>query len=56
MCGKKIDHDKKPLIYGAEPNEKITHPWVAAVYRKINDTYENVCGASILNQRVVVTG
>ncbi|XP_018569609.1 uncharacterized protein LOC108909690 [Anoplophora glabripennis] len=55
VCGKKVTNDTKTLIYGSKPNEKIEHPWVAAVYQKVDDSFENICGGSILSQTVILT-
>ncbi|XP_018569615.1 limulus clotting factor C [Anoplophora glabripennis] len=55
VCGKKISNDAKPTIYGTDPNEKIEYPWIAAIYSKLKDSFENVCVGSILSQTVVLT-
>ncbi|XP_018569606.1 uncharacterized protein LOC108909686 [Anoplophora glabripennis] len=55
VCGKKISKDTEALIYGAKPNEKIEYPWVAAIYQKFNNSYEHICGGSILSQTVILT-
>lgn len=56
VCGKTIVNDAKPLIVGSKPNERLEYPWVAAIYKKGKDTFENICGGSILSLSVVVSG
>ncbi|XP_018574095.1 uncharacterized protein LOC108913103 [Anoplophora glabripennis] len=55
VCGKTIVNDAKPLIFGSVPNKKLEYPWVTAVYTKVNNTFENICGGSILSLTVVLT-
>ncbi|XP_023310759.1 uncharacterized protein LOC108917697 isoform X2 [Anoplophora glabripennis] len=55
VCGKKITDDTKTLIYGSKPNDKLEYPWVAALYIKIDGSYENICGGSILSATVLLT-
>ncbi|KAJ8955194.1 hypothetical protein NQ318_009090 [Aromia moschata] len=55
VCGKKIDDDNTPLIFGGETKEVIEYPWVTAVYSKKNDEFLNVCGGTIISPRIVLT-
>ncbi|XP_018569618.1 inactive serine protease PAMR1 isoform X2 [Anoplophora glabripennis] len=52
VCGQKIGETAKPLIFGAKPNEKLQYPWVTAIYQKINSSYVNICGGSILSLKI----
>ncbi|KAJ8955198.1 hypothetical protein NQ318_009094, partial [Aromia moschata] len=55
MCGKKIDDDNMPLIHGGEIKKVIEYPWVTAVYSKKKDDFVNVCGGTIISQKIVLT-
>ncbi|KAJ8964569.1 hypothetical protein NQ314_004873 [Rhamnusium bicolor] len=52
---KKVNDDSVPLIFGGTVTEVLEYPWITAVYRKKCDEYENICGGSIISQRVVLT-
>ncbi|KAJ8955193.1 hypothetical protein NQ318_009089, partial [Aromia moschata] len=56
ICGQKVSDDVIPLLFGAKETKVIEYPWVAAVYKTIKqETYENVCGGSIISHKIVVT-
>ncbi|KAJ8980927.1 hypothetical protein NQ317_011570 [Molorchus minor] len=55
VCGKKINDDNSPLIYGGETKEVIEYPWVTAIYAKNGDQFLNICGGTIISPRVILT-
>nr|CAH7735065.1 unnamed protein product [Callosobruchus chinensis] len=55
ICGKKINDDTVPLVYGGKVPTEIEYPWVAVIYREIGDTYLNICGGTIISRRVILT-
>lgn len=54
VCGKKIDYTE--TLVGPESNMKLEYPWVAALYKNINNSYKYLCGATVLSSKIVVTG
>ncbi|CAH2015457.1 unnamed protein product [Acanthoscelides obtectus] len=55
LCGRKINDDTVPLIYGGRVPTEIEYPWVATLYRKLGDIYLNVCGGTIISKRIILT-
>ncbi|CAH1101631.1 unnamed protein product [Psylliodes chrysocephalus] len=55
ICGKKVNTKFTPLIWGGNEVTDIIYPWVIAVYRKIGNTYKNICGGSLISRNLVLT-
>ncbi|XP_018569612.1 uncharacterized protein LOC108909692 isoform X2 [Anoplophora glabripennis] len=55
VCGRKVNDDAIPLIYGGRIQKGLEYPWVVALYKKDDDSYTNICGGSLISQRVVLT-
>lgn len=56
VCGRKVNDDAIPLIYGGKVQKGLEYPWVMALYRKNGDKPANICGGSLISQKVVLTG
>lgn len=56
VCGRKVNDDTIPLIYGGKIQKGLEYPWVVALYKKDGNTYTNICGGSLISQRVILTG
>lgn len=54
VCGEKFV-TAVPLIVNGQEVERGSYPWVAAIYRKVKDGFQNSCGGSMLTQKVIVT-
>lgn len=52
VCGK--PYNDRTLIVGGSETKKGDYPWQVALYRATDK--ELLCGGSLLNQRVIVTG
>ncbi|XP_018574097.1 uncharacterized protein LOC108913104 isoform X2 [Anoplophora glabripennis] len=55
LCATQIIDNAKPLIAGSKPNNVLEYPWVVALYIKENNSYEYICGGSILSLTVALT-
>lgn len=56
MCGKKIDNDAIKLIHGGTVKEQREYPWIIALFQKVGNEFSNVCGGTLVSQRVIITG
>ncbi|KAK9884599.1 hypothetical protein WA026_007439 [Henosepilachna vigintioctopunctata] len=54
VCGQK-NVKIKELIIGGEIVKRGSYPWTVALYRKKDESFVHVCGASLISQRVIVT-
>ncbi|KAJ8952895.1 hypothetical protein NQ318_006512, partial [Aromia moschata] len=54
ICGEK-KVSAVPLIVNGKTVERGNYPWVTAIYKRNSDGFGNVCGGSILTQRVILT-
>ncbi|KAJ8952892.1 hypothetical protein NQ318_006508, partial [Aromia moschata] len=54
ICGEK-KVNVLPLIVNGKTVDQGNYPWVTAVYHKINESFQFVCGGSMLTQRVILT-
>ncbi|VEN52176.1 unnamed protein product [Callosobruchus maculatus] len=55
ICGRKINDDAIPLVYGGRVPTEIEYPWVATIYRELGNSYLNICGGTIISRRVILT-
>ncbi|CAH2015450.1 unnamed protein product [Acanthoscelides obtectus] len=55
VCGKKINDDAVPLVYGGRVPTEIQYPWVATIYRELGNSYLNICGGTVISRRMILT-
>ncbi|CAG9864178.1 unnamed protein product [Phyllotreta striolata] len=55
VCGKKVNNDTLTLSYGGKPVKDLEYPWVVALYHKKAGEFQNVCGATLVSRRVIIT-
>lgn len=56
VCGKKIDKDTVKLVFGGTVKEQREYPWIVAVFQKLQNGFSNICGGTLVSQRIVITG
>lgn len=55
MCGQKRV-DTAQLSVGGTKVVKGDYPWQVALFKNIGGSFENLCGGSLLNERIIITG
>ncbi|XP_018569610.1 uncharacterized protein LOC108909691 [Anoplophora glabripennis] len=55
VCGKIIEKSTIQLVVGGTIKEQREYPWVIALFQKLGNEFSNICGATLVSQRVVIT-
>ncbi|XP_018569614.1 uncharacterized protein LOC108909693 [Anoplophora glabripennis] len=55
VCGKIIEKNTIQLLDGGTISEQRKYPWVIALFQKLGNEFSNVCGGTLVSQRVVIT-
>lgn len=55
VCGKPVEGKDDPFT-GAKIDPNFKYPWIATLYRQINDELEYICGGNLISDSLILTG